>query len=509
MNQQQQNRLQWLVSIALGCVLTSAAQSQEYATILRSVRVNDQTVAERYWKEGIAIRSEDFVQFQAAVRTATGDTIEATNYDVQLHDDASQQRQFRLQADGRIEYKGLPHGEYTLRIQAQISPGVAAAPLLVRFRVGSTLRIGEADSPPTAPDTVLSAHPRREFPLQLWIVLALATSVISLVLATLLLKHRRRTRLTAQDYDRIRQELESARARITQLQAQSADATAELESLRSTIAETTQRLEDHNRELRKQNENLRQQVARLRATKQQLEQIQEEKDALLSMIIHDIKNPLLVIEQLVQLLRSYDSNSTDTQQILHDLAETTSRVVALSQQVTRLLSLERSDGMQLSFQQINLADILRSVIHRNSYLARRKGIQIVEEISDSLPIECDPQRIEEVLDNLVSNAIKYSHQDSVVIVRAKQEQHHITVEVEDHGVGMTSEDIQHLFERGASLSSMPTAGEPSSGLGLWIARRIVDRHRGSISVRSTKGEGTVVTVTLPVRQLQEASVNGD
>ncbi|GIV53631.1 MAG: hypothetical protein KatS3mg039_0149 [Candidatus Kapaibacterium sp.] len=484
---------------ALGFFPT-VTRSQEYVTIVRAVWVNGHQVGERFWKEGIAIRSEDFIGFHAAVRTAAGDTIEAASYDIKLYDQESKQGQQRTQAEPRIEYKGLPHGDYALRIQAQISPGVTAAPLLLRFRVGSVLNIGVSDPPVAGVDTLREQTSAREFPLRLWIALALATSVISFVLAVLLLKNRRRTRLTAQDYDRLRQQVESAHATIAQLEQRSADATAEVERLRATLTQTTERLEEHNRELSKQNEHLRHQVERLRAAKQQLEQLQEEKNALLSMIIHDIKNPLLVIEQLVQLLRNYDTNSTDMQQILHDLAETTSRVVALSQQVTRLLALERSDGIHLQLQTANLSEILHSVIHRNSYLARRKDIQIIADIPSPILADCDPQRIEEVFDNILSNAIKYSHPNSAVIVRVSVGDEHHTIEIEDHGVGMTNEDLQRLFERGATLSSIPTAGEPSSGLGLWIARRILERHGGTISVRSTKGEGTVVTITLPVVQ---------
>jgi signal transduction histidine kinase len=481
------------------CVLCESAQSQDYATLLRSVMVNGQLVAERMWKDGMEIRSEDFVQFWVAVRSASGDTLEAASYDIKLRDEETGQEQQRSQPDPRIEYKGLPHGSYTLRIQAQVSAGVPAAPLLIRFRVGSMLNIGQSVPAPENDTAAKEQPPVRIFPVGLWIVLALATSVISLVLALILLKHRRRSRITAHQYDRIRQELDASRARIEQLQHQAADARAQLESLRQTLADSTTRLEEHNRELSRQNQQLRQQVERLRMAKQQLEQLQEEKDALLSMIIHDIKNPLLVIEQLVQLLRSYDSNSADTQQILHDLAETTSRVVALSQQVTRLLSLERSDGLPLQMTEVNLTEILRSVVHRNAYLARRKEIQILEEIPESIPAICDPQRIEEVFDNILSNAIKYSHPNSVVIVRATSGGEHHTIEIEDHGVGMSSDDLQRLFERGRTLSSTPTAQEPSSGLGLWIARRIIERHGGTISVESKKGEGTVVTISLPVR----------
>ncbi|MCX8051005.1 MAG: ATP-binding protein [Chlorobi bacterium] len=491
------------IAIVFGAIAPIAAQ--EYVTILRSFSVNGQPVAERLWKEGIEIRPEDYIELIPAVRSTTGDTIAAISYVIEIASDEVKHQ--RTIIEPRIEYKGLPSGSYTLRIQAQLDKGSAAAPLLLRFRVGSQLSIADRHDAPTPTDTATAA-PQGVFPLRLWIVLALATSIISLVLAGLLLKHRRRTRLTTQDFDRLRAELDATRKRAEQFEQQCAALERELNDVRASLAERLAQAEHHNSQLNQQNRFLREQVERLRAAKQRLEELQSEKDMLFGMIIHDIKNPLLVIENLVQLLRNYDSNSIETQQILNDLAETTSRIVALSQQVSRLLAIERSDGSPIEFQNADLAEILRSVIHRNAYLARRKNIQILEELPQSLPAECDPQRIEEVFDNILSNAIKYSHADSLVFVRAQKGDTHHTIEIQDHGVGMTNEDIQRLFERGAVLSSTPTAGEPSSGIGLWIVRRLVERHHGSISVQSTKGEGTTVTISLPITQPSQELVNG-
>lgn len=211
----------------------------------------------------------------------------------------------------------------------------------------------------------------------------------------------------------------------------------------------------------------------------------------------------------MQLLRQYDSNSTQMHQLLNDLAETTSRVLALSQQVSRLLALEGSDGLLLDIESVNLTEILRSVIRRNAYLARRKGIEIIEELPENMVAECDPQRIEEAFDNVVSNAIKYSHANSIVLVRAKAGEASHTIEIEDHGVGMSTEDMQRLFERGMQGSAAPTAQEPSSGIGLWIVRRIIDRHNGTIKICSTQGEGTLVTITLPATQSQMQPASDD
>ncbi|GIV53244.1 MAG: hypothetical protein KatS3mg038_3765 [Candidatus Kapaibacterium sp.] len=488
-------------------MLPSVAHAQDYITIIRTAIVNGRSISDRAWKAGIEIRPEDYIQWIAAVRTTTGDTIDAASYLTELsRGDVTQQR---LQTTPTIEYKGLPEGDYTLRIQAQLAPGNSAAPVLLRFRVGRTLALGDEQSPPpSAPDTTASTE-APAFPIRLWIAVALASSIISLILATLLLQHRRRSRLTAQDFDRLHAELDRAQNRITELEQLRQQQHEQIEHLHQRLAAYQQHAEKNNKHLAEQNRQLRQQVEQLRAAKERLEQLQKEKDELLSRLVHDIKNPLMVIEELVQLLRHYDNNSTQMQQLLNDLAETTSRVLALSQQVSRLLVLEGSDGLAFDVEAVNLTEILRSVIRRNAYLARRKGIEILEDLPESMVAECDPQRIEEAFDNVVSNAIKYSHANSIVLVRAKAGEASHTIEIEDHGVGMSTEDMQRLFERGMQGSAGPTAQEPSSGIGLWIVRRIIDRHNGTIKIRSTQGEGTLVTITLPVTQSQTQPTSDD
>ncbi|MCX7937002.1 MAG: HAMP domain-containing histidine kinase [Chlorobi bacterium] len=497
-------RIKIIAAIVFGSA--ACAWAQDYVTIIRTVKVNGHPVSERLWKSGIEIRPEDYIEWRLGVTASNGDTIEATSYLVELRYDSISH--YRTMTTPHLEYKGLERGDYSLRIQAQLGGNATVAPILIRFRVGTTRSVERNTPSQAGSEPPNGSESNMPFPLPLWIAVALASSIISLILAGLLLHSRRRSRLTSSEYDQLHNELSTAHEQIRTLEAKRAELERTVAELRATLSRQLEQAEHHNRELREQNLKLQQQVERLQNAKKQLEQLQAEKDALFGMIIHDIKNPLMIIESLVQLLRSYDTNSVETQQILNDLAQTTSRIVALSQQVSRLLAVERSDGIPLELQQVNLAEILRSVIHRNTYLARKKNIQIIEEVPSELVTECDPQRIEEVFDNLISNAIKYSHADSVVIVRAYSVDNKHAIEIEDHGVGMSEDDMQKLFEPGSQLSSTPTAGEPSSGIGLWIVRRILERHQGTIAVRSRKGEGTTVTVTLPIEPTR-ATANGN
>jgi signal transduction histidine kinase len=112
---------------------------------------------------------------------------------------------------------------------------------------------------------------------------------------------------------------------------------------------------------------------------------------------------------------------------------------------------------------------------------------------------CDSDRIREAIDNLVSNAVKYSPIGGTIDLLVAREDDGILVQVRDQGAGLSPEDISRLFGRFQRLSAKPTAGETSTGLGLSIVKRIVDLHGGRIKVESAgPGKGATFKMTLPV-----------
>ncbi|MBS1538192.1 MAG: hypothetical protein JST20_10645 [Bacteroidetes bacterium] len=269
---------------------------------------------------------------------------------------------------------------------------------------------------------------------------------------------------------------------------------AELASLRGQI----DAMQTRSDELNKRNRELEEKIERISIKKQELEDLATQKDELFAMVIHDIKNPAGLVKGLVELLRTYDLTANEQQDVMNDLVETSRKIVSLSQEVCKIMALE-SGQMRLALEPWDISDILRSVHRRNDAAAKLKSIEVMLDIPPNLPeAEIDGQRIEEVVDNLLSNAIKFSHRGSSVRVRAKNESNTIIVEVSDNGLGLSEDDIKRAFGRGARLSAMPTGGEPSSGLGLWIVKRIVEEHDGRVWVRSALGKGSTFAFQLPL-----------
>src|SRR5262247_3265344 len=221
-------------------------------------------------------------------------------------------------------------------------------------------------------------------------------------------------------------------------------------SLEERVAERTQDLTTANRRLAAQ-------WARLR-------QANAFKSEILGTVAHDLKNPLAVM-------------------------------------VDDLVSDAMADALDITIRRepVDIAGLVQEVAEANRPLAARKEQTITVAAPPDHAAMCDGDRIREAIDNLVSNAVKYSPLGGAIDLLVTREDGGIMVQVKDRGAGLSPEDISRLFGRFQRLSAKPTAGETSTGLGLSIVKRIVDLHGGRIAVESAgPGKGATFKMILPV-----------
>ncbi len=269
---------------------------------------------------------------------------------------------------------------------------------------------------------------------------------------------------------------------------------AEVSALRGQIDALNSRTD----ELRRQNQELKDKVERLSRSKDELEELQTQKDELFALVIHDIKNPASLIKNLVELLRSYDLTATEQQEIIDDILETTSRIVLLSQEVSRVLALE-SSVISLNLETALFNNVIQDVVAFNTPAAKNKNIEIFTDYDDKIEeLKIDVNKVREVTDNLLSNAIKFTQRGGEVRISTRLEFGKVVVQVADNGLGLSEEDISRAFQRGARLSATPTNDEPSSGLGLWIVKRLVESMQGRVWVVSALGKGSTFSFTIPI-----------
>lgn len=227
--------------------------------------------------------------------------------------------------------------------------------------------------------------------------------------------------------------------------------------------------------------------------------INELKNQLLGIAAHDLRNPLSVIYTCSDFLLS-DPNklAPDQLRMLRAVKNSSEFMLALIEEMLTMARTE-SGKIELRMRRFNPARLVKHHVALNRQIAGRKKISIKLEIDPKLPeFEADPQKFEQIVENLISNAIKFSPRQSVVKVMLRREDDRLKLAVADQGPGIPEAEKEKLFLPFSRTSVKPTGGEKSTGLGLAIARNIVEAHHGRIWVESEAGKGATFFVTLPL-----------
>jgi signal transduction histidine kinase len=170
--------------------------------------------------------------------------------------------------------------------------------------------------------------------------------------------------------------------------------------------------------------------------------------------------------------------------------------------VDSLLAEAMADALNISIRRepIGVPALVREIVEASRPLSEKKQQRIEVDAPESLTVSGDPDRLREAIDNLVSNAIKYSPIGGEIAISVKRHDGDVLIRVSDNGPGLSPEDMSRLFGRFQRLSAKPTAGESSTGLGLSIVKRIVELHGGQVEAESRgAGSGTTFTVALPLQ----------
>ena len=262
--------------------------------------------------------------------------------------------------------------------------------------------------------------------------------------------------------------------------------------LQGANADLEQRVEQRTAELLAANRRLEAQWRRVR-------QVNDFQSEVLGKVAHDLKNPLNVILGRSEILEElFSGNSDGAQAAAPQLRHIRSSALRLTSMIDELITDAMNDALDISVRNetVDLAAVVRDVAEANRPLAERKSQTIDLAIFGELATECDPERIREAIDNLVSNAVKYSQIGGTIRVEAFPDGDGNIVKVTDSGPGFMPEDMSRLFGRFQRLSAKPTGGETSTGLGLSIVKKIVDLHDGSIAVTQGETGGASISISL-------------
>ncbi|MGH6769338.1 MAG: ATP-binding response regulator [Xanthobacteraceae bacterium] len=267
------------------------------------------------------------------------------------------------------------------------------------------------------------------------------------------------------------------------------------EQLNEATVQLEERVRQRTRALTSANHRLTSQWARLRRAN-------EFKNEILGTVAHDLKNPLSVILGRAEMINEIASMSPlPLEKIKEQIGHIRGSAMQLTGMVNDLIADAMMGALDISVrpEPVDLSAMLAEIVTSNRALAERKRQSIQLASPPFRWSSCDPDRLREAVDNLVSNAIKYSPVGGKIELSLNGDDSVTVISVKDYGPGLSEEDITRLFGRFQRLSAKPTGGESSTGLGLSIAKRIAELHGGSIEAESPGlGQGSTFTIRMPM-----------
>lgn len=231
----------------------------------------------------------------------------------------------------------------------------------------------------------------------------------------------------------------------------------------------------------------------------ELDSLNQQKNRFLGMAAHDLRNPLGVILAYSHiLLEEVEPLSEEQRELLGSIRESSEFMLRMIGDLLDISKIE-SGTLALDVRSTDLAGLVRRNAVKNQVLANRKKIHLDLDCDDSVDaVPIDPAQIEQVLNNLITNAVKFSHPDTTVRVRLERGEGQAVLSVADEGQGIPESELHRLFEPFSSTSVKPTDDENSTGLGLMIVKKGVEAHGGRIWVESEVGRGSTFLVALPL-----------
>lgn len=237
---------------------------------------------------------------------------------------------------------------------------------------------------------------------------------------------------------------------------------------------------------------------------ERLRELDRLKDEFISLVSHELRTPLTSIRGYLELLLDggVGELSDDQRRFLAVVDRNSTRLMHLVGDLLFLAQVE-AGKLTLELGDVALDDVVTEAVEAAKPLADEKGIALRAAVEPTPRMLGDRSRLAQVLDNLVSNALKFSTADGTVDVALSSSAEEAVLEVRDTGIGIAPADQAQLFDRFFRSSEATERAIPGTGLGLTIVKAIVERHEGAIEVESTAGAGTTVRVRLPVRALAE------
>jgi len=227
--------------------------------------------------------------------------------------------------------------------------------------------------------------------------------------------------------------------------------------------------------------------------------LESRREALARTIAHDLRNPLSALEGFAELVQKFGTVNEQQERFLTRIRQTSQKLFDLIGSLVDLAWIEA--GMPLEHVPVQLSTLIESTVTELAPFARMRGVIIAVSKQDPMPIVMgDPARLRLAIYHLLHNAILYSHAEQSVAIHCWQDVEQAFCSVADQGIGIVPGELEQIFDRMYRSNDEYVRNLPGGGLGLTVARTIVERHGGQIWAESTYGEGSTFTFVLPLAE---------
>ncbi len=234
-----------------------------------------------------------------------------------------------------------------------------------------------------------------------------------------------------------------------------------------------------------------------------LQNMDQQRSEFVSDASHELKTPLASMKILVESMLYQDNVPEEVYKDF--LSDVNGEIDRMNRLITDLLLISKmdSDIVTINLEKVPISTLVKKCVTALAPIAAEREIELAADFTDDFEIECDPLKMRQALNNLIENAIKYTKNGGHVRVKTKRYGNEAHIIIEDNGVGMSEEHLEHIFERFYRVDKARSRETGGTGLGLHIVRRIALMHGGRVEVQSTEGVGSVFTLVVPVVQNTE------
>ncbi|WP_353737945.1 sensor histidine kinase [Peribacillus asahii] len=227
----------------------------------------------------------------------------------------------------------------------------------------------------------------------------------------------------------------------------------------------------------------------------ELKHLKEERSEFLASISHELRTPLTYIKGYADVSRRKDLDQTEREQYLDIIYEESEKLSDMIKDLFDLAKLDRNTFV-INFMKVELCSFLLSIYEKILPAFKEKGMDLKVYCHKNVHIMIDPMRFEQVLFNLLDNAIKYSEPHTKTCIFVRREKGKVLMEIKDEGDGIPEEDLPFIFERFYRIDKSRSRGTGGTGLGLSIVKELIEAHGGHIEVKSEPGKGTAFLITV-------------